>query len=138
MLLAASRAVTVRTLLPGCRAMPGADQVVVPEAVPLPPWLLVQETWVTPTLSAAEPPRVSGVALVEKVEPEVGVVMLTVGAVVSGAAEGTARVAAAVLLAASRAGVVRTLLPGCRAMLGTDQGVVPEAVPMPPWQLARD
>src|SRR3989442_9650769 len=97
MLVRALRARAVRSLLAGCRAMPGADQVVVPEAVPLPPWLLVQETWVTPTLSAAEPPRVSGVALVEKVEPEVGVVMLTVGAVVSGAASVTARAAAAVL-----------------------------------------
>ena len=44
---AASRAVTVRTFAPGWRAMPVADQVVVPLAVPLPPWSFDHVTWVT-------------------------------------------------------------------------------------------
>jgi hypothetical protein len=58
-LLAASRAVTVSTLVPGCSTMPLTDQLVVPAAVPLPPRLLAQETCVTPTLSAAVPASVS-------------------------------------------------------------------------------
>ena len=62
--------------------MPGTDQLAVPVAVPLPPRSLLQETCVTPTLSAAVPPSVSTVPLVENVLAEVGVVMATVGAVV--------------------------------------------------------
>src|SRR6266705_1447345 len=81
---AASRAVTVRTLAPGCSTMPLTDQVVVPVAVPLPPWLLLHVTCVTPTLSAAVPPSISGVVFVVKVVAVVGVVMVTVGGVVSG------------------------------------------------------
>ena len=52
---AASRAVTVMTLDPLRSAMPVADQLMVPVAVPLPPWLFAQVTWVTPTLSEAVP-----------------------------------------------------------------------------------
>ena len=55
---AASRAVTVSTLEPTCRLMPLAVQLVVPEAVPLPPRLLAHVTWVTPTLSDARPANV--------------------------------------------------------------------------------
>jgi hypothetical protein len=52
---AASRAMTVSTLDPDWRAIPLADRPVVPVAVPLPPRLFVQVTWVTPTLSDAVP-----------------------------------------------------------------------------------
>ena len=55
MLPAASRAVTVMTLTPFCRVMPVTDQEEVPAAVPLPPRLLAQITWVTATLSEADP-----------------------------------------------------------------------------------
>jgi hypothetical protein len=54
---AASRAVTVMTLLPAVRLMLLTDQLVVPLAVPLPPVEFDQVTWVTPTLSLAVPPR---------------------------------------------------------------------------------
>ena len=75
----------MRTLAPVCSAMPETDQAVVPVAVPEPPRSLVQVTWVTPTLSAAVPPSARGVVLAVNVAAEVGVVMATVGAVVSGA-----------------------------------------------------
>src|SRR5438128_187381 len=80
---AASRAVIVRTFVPLCRTIPLAVQLVVPVAVPLPPRLFAHVTWVTPMLSDAVPATVSGLVFVVKVGPEVGVVMLTVGAVVS-------------------------------------------------------
>jgi hypothetical protein len=63
-LLAASRAVTVRTFAPLCRVIPKAVQEVVPVAVPLPPRLLAQVTWVTATLSDAVPPMVMEFELV--------------------------------------------------------------------------
>jgi len=56
---AASLAVTVRTFVPGWRTMSLAVQLVVPIAVPLPPWLSVQLTWITPSASEAVPARVS-------------------------------------------------------------------------------
>src|SRR5712691_935983 len=80
-LLAASRAVTVSTLLPGCNTIPLADHVVVPVAVPLPPALLLHVTCVTPMLSAAVPPRVIGLVVVLYVAPVVGLVIVTVGGV---------------------------------------------------------
>jgi len=56
---AASLAVTVMILSsPQWRLRAEIVQLVVPEAVPLPPRLLVQVTLVTPTLSAAVPLRV--------------------------------------------------------------------------------
>ena len=55
---AASWAVTVSTFVPGWRTIPPAVQLVVPLAVPLPPPLLAQATWVTPTLSDAVPASV--------------------------------------------------------------------------------
>src|SRR5438874_4473020 len=51
---AASRAVMVMSLRPGCRAML-LVQVLVPTATPLPPRLLLQLTCATPTLSEAQP-----------------------------------------------------------------------------------
>lgn len=83
LLPAASRAVTVSVFVPGCRTMPPADQLVVPLAMPLPPALLVQATWLTPTLSAAVPPSESGLELVVYVVADVGAVMASVGAAVS-------------------------------------------------------
>src|SRR5205823_392922 len=83
MLYAALCGATVRRLAPAWRTMPLAVQLVVPVAVPLPPRLFAHVTWVTPTLSAAVPPSVSAVLLAVYVGEAVGVVMATVGAVVS-------------------------------------------------------
>jgi hypothetical protein len=80
---AASRAETVRVLEPGRSAIAPVVQVVVPVAMPLPPWLFVQVTWVTPTLSEAVPPKVRVEPLVVKVGLVVGDAMVTEGAVVS-------------------------------------------------------
>src|SRR2546428_6567674 len=71
------------TLRPGWRWMVGTVQLVVPDAVPAPPALLTQVISVTATLSAAVPARLSGLALVRKARPVVGVVIAIVGAVVS-------------------------------------------------------
>src|SRR2546430_6041516 len=90
MLPAASRAVTVRTLAPAWRTMPLADQLVVPAAMPLPPRLFAHVTCVTPTASAAVPPRVSAELLAVYVGEAVGVVIATAGAVVSALATVTA------------------------------------------------
>ena len=61
---AASFAVTVSTFVPGWRTIPPAVQLVVPLAVPLPPPLFAHVTSVTPTSSAAVPPRVREESLV--------------------------------------------------------------------------
>src|SRR3977135_2079391 len=82
-LFAASRAVTVNTFAPGCSTIPLTDQPVVPVAVPEPPALFVHVTCVTPTLSAAVPLTVTGVVFVRYVPPLVGLVMPSVGIVVS-------------------------------------------------------
>jgi hypothetical protein len=84
---------------------------VVPVAVPLPPRLFVHVTWVTPTLSAAVPPSIRVERLVEKVAPEVGEVMDTVGAVVSFATVTVTAAEAVMLPAASRATAVRVWDP---------------------------
>ena len=81
---AASLAVTVMTLDPAARLMLGTDQLAVPLAVPLPPAELDQLTKVTPTLSLAVPPRLIVLEDVDHVDAEVGLVITTVGAVVSG------------------------------------------------------
>jgi hypothetical protein len=81
---AASRAVTVSTFAPLCSAMLLAVQLVVPLAVPLPPRSFVHVTWVTPTLSDAVPPKFTVLLVVLYVLLEVGEVIVTVGAVVSG------------------------------------------------------
>jgi hypothetical protein len=65
--------------------MPLAVQLVVPLAVPLAPVAeFAHVTCVTPTSSEAVPPSVSGLVLVVYVLDEVGVVIVTVGGVVSG------------------------------------------------------
>src|SRR5947208_3241914 len=56
MVPAVSRAVTVRTLAPVWRTMPPAVQLVVPVAVPVPPRLFAQVTWVAPAAAAPGPP----------------------------------------------------------------------------------
>src|SRR5207253_1536917 len=73
-------AVTVSTFVPSWRAIPLAVQLVVPLAVPLPRLLFAHVTWVTPSLSAAVPPNVSGELLVLYVDAVVGAVMAMVGA----------------------------------------------------------
>src|SRR5438552_2963397 len=80
---AASRAVTVSTFDPDCRATPLAVQLVLPVAVPEPPRLFVQVTWVTPTLSDAIPCRVREELAVVYAGPDVGDVTAIVGFVVS-------------------------------------------------------
>ena len=52
---AASRAVKVNVLRPSASAIADTLQLLVPLAVPLPPLLFSQTTWVTPTLSEAVP-----------------------------------------------------------------------------------
>src|SRR5256885_615888 len=80
---AASSAVTVSMFDPDCRATPLAVQLVVPVAVPEPPRLFVQVTWVTPTLSDAVPCRVREELAVVYGGPDVGEVTAIVGFVVS-------------------------------------------------------
>ena len=60
---AASRAVTVTVFAPACSAIPLADQLVVPLAVPAPPRLFAHLTCVTPTLSLAVPLSAIGLVL---------------------------------------------------------------------------
>src|SRR5262245_3541819 len=132
MLFAASRAVTVTTFAPACSAIPLADQLVVPVAVPEPPRSFTHVTCVTPTLSLEVPLSVSGVVPVGNVGLVVGLVIATVGTVTSGGVYVTVNVAVATLFAASRAVTVSTLSPLCSAMPLADQLVVPVAVPEPP------
>ena len=80
---AASVAVTVMVLFPDCRLIPVADQSAVPEAVPEPPLLLTQLTWVTPWLSEELPPRVILLFAVVYVDDWVGDVMVISGSTVS-------------------------------------------------------
>jgi hypothetical protein len=53
-------------------------------AVPLPPWLLLHVTWVTPVVSDAVPPSVIGLVVAVNVGAVVGLVMAMVGAAVHG------------------------------------------------------
>jgi hypothetical protein len=79
----ASRAVTVRTLVPACKVTPAAVQLAVPVAVPEPPRLFAHVTCVTPTSSAAVPCRTSDPLPVLYAALAVGDVIATVGFVVS-------------------------------------------------------
>src|SRR5207302_1886975 len=132
---AASRTVTVNTFAPDWRTIPPTVRLVVPVAVPLPPRMVTHVTWVTPTLSAAVPPSVREALPVAYVGLEVGVVMVTVGAVASVSV--TVTVAVAVLPAASRAVIVSTFDPVWRAIPLAVQLVVPVAVPLPPRLFAH-
>lgn len=81
---ALSFAVTVILLSPLERLILEIVQLVVPLAVPLPPLLLLHVTLLTlPELSDAVPPKLMALLVVVYVEPDVGLVMVTVGAVVS-------------------------------------------------------
>ena len=62
---AASRAVTVITFCPLKRVISLTVQELVPVHVPLPPRSLDHDTWVTATLSEAEPPILRDEASVE-------------------------------------------------------------------------
>jgi hypothetical protein len=128
---APSRTVTVITFEPVCSEMLPVDQDVVPDAVPLPPRLLLHVTLATPLPpeSEAEPPKVMLLALVVYELLLVGELIVTVGFVVSRV---TVNVSVLVLPAASRAVIVRTFDPDWREIELTDQFVVPLAVPLPP------
>jgi hypothetical protein len=130
---AASRAVIVRVCEPLTRWMPAADQEVVPVATPEMPFELDHVTCVTPTLSDAVPERVTELAEVENVVPDVGAEMVTLGALES--VNVTASVSVLTLPAASRAVTVRVFSPGNRVIPLADQLVVPVAVPVPPVRL---
>src|SRR5262245_21540554 len=82
------------TLFPCFSAMPEADHVVVPEAMPEPPRLFVHDTSDTPSALAALPARVTGLEFVVYVGLDVGDVMVIVGA-----AAGALNVACAVVFA---------------------------------------
>ena len=85
---AVSRAVTVIVFVPVCRPTLATTQLVVPDAVPLPPRSLTQLTDATPALSLALPAS-DMVALVDtNVDAVVGPVIVIDGAVVSAAAAG--------------------------------------------------
>ena len=58
-------------------------QFTVPLAVPFPPRSLLQVTWVTPRLSLAVPPMLSGLFVTDKVGLLVGEAIKIVGGVVS-------------------------------------------------------
>ena len=63
---------------PLCSGIPPVLHEVVPVATPLPPRSVTHAIWVTPTLSAAIPLRVTLVPEVENVVPDVGAVMAMV------------------------------------------------------------
>jgi hypothetical protein len=134
---AASRAVTVMMLEPLSRVIPEADQLVVPVAVPLPPRLLAQVTWVTPTLSEAVPAMFNDAELVLYVAVVTGAENATVGAVASEGVQVTVKVATPEFPAPSRAVTGMMLEPLSSVMPATDQLVVPVAVPLPPRLLAQ-
>jgi hypothetical protein len=80
----ASYAVTVIMLFPTSRGIAAADQLSVPTAVPAPPRLFTQVTWVTSRLSVAVPATAMVLMEVAKVGEAVGTVIVTVGLWVSG------------------------------------------------------
>jgi hypothetical protein len=80
---AASLAVIVMTFVPRRSGIDALVQFVVPLAVPFPPRSLAHVICVTPTLSALVPVNVMDVAVTVYVDPDVGPVIVTVGAVVS-------------------------------------------------------
>ncbi len=84
-LFAASRAVTVTTVVPAPSGTAAIVHAVVPVATPLPPRSVVQLTCVTPTLSLAVPLTSSVLLVAVCVPPLVGVVIAIVGTVVSAA-----------------------------------------------------
>jgi hypothetical protein len=114
-----------------------AVQFVVPVAIPLPPRSVDHLTCVTPTLSFALPPIVSGDEAVENVVPVVGVAIDTIGVMASVVVVERVTVidAVPVLPAASRAVIVMTFAPVTSGIPAALQLVVPVAVPLPPRSL---
>ena len=79
-----SFAVTVITLTPLDKLIAEVDQLVVPTAVPLPPLSLLHVTLIIPLpLPVALPPKLIVPVVAVYVPPDVGVVIVTTGAVVS-------------------------------------------------------
>ena len=68
---------------PSYKVIPVTDQLFVPLAIPLPPRLFDQVTWVTPTMSSATPLSDNGLLDVVYVLFDVGKPMLIDGFVVS-------------------------------------------------------
>ncbi len=79
----ASFAVIVNIFSPPNSGMVETDQDDVPLAVPLPPWELIQFTWLTPTLSEALPDKLIDELFVLNLLRVVGDFIVTKGAVVS-------------------------------------------------------
>src|SRR5258708_576305 len=73
------RAVMVIWFAPWARAMPGADQVVVPWQVPEPPRSSTHSTSTMPLASLAVPPTVTVLPVTVAEPDELGVVMATTG-----------------------------------------------------------
>ena len=87
-LFAPSVTVTVIALSPNDKLILEIDQLVVPLAVPLPPLLLLHVTTAAPlVLSEALPPKLTVLFVVVWIEPEVGLVMVIMGAVASSVME---------------------------------------------------
>ena len=134
---ALSDAVTVITFSPAARVMPVTLQLVVPEAVPDPPFEFAQVTWLTPTASDAVPPMLRLLDPVAKKASVVGELMLTTGAVVSGTVYTTVKLSVDLFPALSDAVTVITFSPEARVIPATLQLVVPEAVPDPPFEFVQ-
>ena len=135
LLFAASCAVTVMMFVPLCKPTDATLQLVVPVVNPVPPRSFDQLTAVTPRSSEDVPPIVKTEEVVAYVAADVGPMMVTVGAVVSGGVYVTVIVSVFWLAAASRALTVMVLVPDWRAMPAALQLVVPLAVPLPPRSL---
>jgi hypothetical protein len=80
---ASSAVIVMLFVTAGVMVIPVQFQFVVPEHGPLPPWSFTHVTRVTPSLSDAVPLNAIGVLLVVYVGLGVGLVIVTVGDVVS-------------------------------------------------------
>jgi hypothetical protein len=126
---AVSVAVTVITLSPASRLIAVADHAAVPSAVPLVEVAAFdQVTAATETLSDEVPPKSTVFDDVTKTGCGVGVVMATLGTMVS---KVTLMFAAELLPAVSVAVTVMEFTPSVSGIMA-DQLIVPVAVPLPP------
>jgi hypothetical protein len=116
-------------VVPDATGTAAIDHDVVPEAVPLPPRLVDQLTWVTPTASLAVPLTAIVPLVAVYDDALVGEVIDTVGAVASRL---TVSVSVDVLLAASRAVMVMIVVPDGMDTDAIVHDVVPVATPLPP------
>jgi hypothetical protein len=123
------------TFEPEKRFTEATDQDVMPDAVPEPPRSFTHVTSVTDVVvSEALPPNGIVGEPVAYVAAAVGVVMVTTGSSLS---KVTVRTSVLVLPAPSSAVTVITLTPASSVTDGTDQEVVPVAVPDPPRSLTH-